>query len=993
MHYNASINSSSSQERPMHPSENKRFPTKEKHMNIAEQSPTDFAPSSAQPFSSMAGSSALKHGRISGLVLVAGLMVATPLVAAPSLSGTTKTSASNGSTAVQLTAVETSTVRTQLNVASQLFRSFPTNKTGLPLVSQLSPARPRRTFAVAPKASLIASDTNLRASNIKASTFSTSSNAQEKTSFARLSSKRDLAVEVGGAKFIRVSDASAVTQGSGLKVETRVGAQLVPSKTDDFAPRVIAPAAPGTKVELVEMAVAKQVPQINGMKKVIKTSDLSAPQLAQPIPEWMKSSVVKVEKLEGKVAAPAGQTRVAQNPSAPPVRTPGTPVTNSDRLSNQIEVAVSTFVVLLTTTDLQTVAVADPTIADVAVVNSRAVLLNGKTTGNTSLVIVDGQKIRQYSVRVTSAPGERPVDVAAAIGIPGVTVRQLKDALILEGEVATTEESRRAAEVAGLYAAKVVNQISIRTPDGGGTTDLAAQVRELIDNPAIIVKSSGETVILSGTVDSPAVSQDAEALARIVAKNVVNQLRLPRLTVEQVRSSLGALAENPVRYENTVPGQIRDFAPLVVRETGGQLILEGTVATQAELDSIGATANRTGLAVINRVSVRPAYTAEQTFMASVAAAIGRPNVIVRGTPKRVVLEGVVADTNEAVLAEQIARGFVQPGNGQVDNMLRTPKPLQVNVDVTIAEINSSNARNLGIQYGSASLIDEQILPPTYEVVRDSEGNPVIGPNGQAARIQTSDGGITRTVNPTFNAGAALLGNTFGGFGGFTALDPFRARINALISKGKGRILSNPRTSVLSGRTATFQVGGQVPIPSGSTSNAAGTSTTIVFKDYGILLDIVPTALENGVTTLRVRTEVSQPDFANGVTPPGGGSPIPGFSRRSTVTELTVPVAGTVALSGLISSEDTKTETRVPILSKIPILGSLFKSKDFRTNQSELVIFVSPRVLPNPLEEGQLAFAGTFAVGENTNVAAQMGNPGLNVFNGGNTTIVAAPASQ
>jgi pilus assembly protein CpaC len=478
-------------------------------------------------------------------------------------------------------------------------------------------------------------------------------------------------------------------------------------------------------------------------------------------------------------------------------------------------------------------------------------------------------------------------------------------------------------------------------------------LRDLIGLPGVSVRVSGETAILSGTVETPQQIQDADVIARSAAKNVINQLRLPALTSEQVRQSLGATSDAPVAGLFT-PGQLQASAPLSVREAGGQLILEGTVGTQSDVEIALAAAGRTGLPLINRLQVRAAATPDQALVSQVAAAIGRPGVIVRGTAKRLVLEGTVADTNDAVLAEQVARSFVVPGLGQVDNLLRTANPLQCNVDVSIIEINSTDARNLGVEYGSNALLTES---------------------------QTATG-TTRTIGTDFRPGVGLVGGRFAGQGAVQILDPLRARINALQSQGKARILSNPRTTVLSGRTATFQVGGQVPIPAGSTTNGAGTSTTIVFKDYGILLDIVPNALRNGNVTLRVRTEVSQPDFGTAITPPGGGSPIPGFSRRSTITEVTVPANGTVALSGLISNDQSVTTTSIPILSRIPILGSLFRSKNFRNNQSELVIFVKPRVLENPIGSNSEAFAGVVAVGENSNIAAQMGNPGLRTFDSG-----------
>ncbi len=794
---------------------------------------------------------------------------------------------------------------------------------------------------------------------------------------ARLSAKASAPVATPVTTKKRVASAprlakwTASTIGGGKMIRI---AEVAPAAPQIVRPRFRAISTPFAPLSPAKIKPA--VPDLGGMKKVIDASSLSLPPLSQPLPTWMQSAAVKIDRLGAKTPK-----RFAQNPSAAPVRNPAAPVTNSDRLANQIEVAVSTFVVLLTTTDLQTVAVADPGIADVAVVNSRSVLLNGKASGVTSLVIVDGQKIRQYTVRVTATPGSRPVDIAGAIGIPGVTVRPLKDALVLEGEVASAEEARRATEIAGIYSAKVLNQLSIRgqVSAAAGT---AAQLSELIGLPSVSVRVSGDTAILTGVVETPQQIQDADVIARTAAKNVINQLRLPPLSPEQVRQALGAVPDAPVAGL-FVPGQLQLSAPLSVREAGGQLVLEGTVANQSDVDIALAAAARTGLPLINRIQVRAAATPDQALASQVAAAIGRPGVIVRGTAKRLILEGTVNDTNEAVLAEQVARAFTIPVVGQVDNMLRTANPLQCNVDVSIMEINSTDARNLGVEFGSATLLSENFNAGTPAVT-----NPVTG-----VVTPGTPAGTTRTIDPAFRPGVGLVGRRFAGLGATQILDPFLARINALATLGKARILSNPRTTVLSGRTATFQVGGQVPIPSGSTTNAAGTSTTIVFKDYGILLDIVPNALRNGNMTLRVRTEVSQPDFGVAVTPPGGGGPIPGFSRRSTITEVTVPAGGVVALSGLISADQSVTTTSIPILSKIPIIGSLFKSRNFRNNQSELVIFVRPRVLDNPLTLNSDAYAGVVAVGENSNAAAQMGNPGLRTFDSGNSISSPTQANQ
>jgi pilus assembly protein CpaC len=114
-------------------------------------------------------------------------------------------------------------------------------------------------------------------------------------------------------------------------------------------------------------------------------------------------------------------------------------------------------------------------------------------------------------------------------------------------------------------------------------------------------------------------------------------------------------------------------------------------------------------------------------------------------------------------------------------------------------------------------------------------------------------------------------------------------------------------------------------------------------------------------------------------PPGGGGVIPGFSQRQAQTEVTIEPGGTLALGGLISNNITNTRREVPLLSRIPILGSLFSSKRFQKNETELVIFVTPRLLENKLKDGQLAPARPYSVGESESAKVTMGITGIPSF--------------
>ena len=743
----------------------------------------------------------------------------------------------------------------------------------------------------------------------------------------------------------------------------------------------------GKVIEVSAPTDATTQAAVGGMKKVIDVPGLTLPPLSAPLPTWMRSAAVRVDKLEKTglptLPAPPAKTgapnaRIAQNPAAPPIRNPGAPVTNSDRLPNQIEVAVSTFVVLLTTTDLQTVAVADPAIADVAVVNSRSVLLNGKGPGVTSLVIVDGQKIRQYSVRVTAAPGERPVDVAEAIGMPGVSVRTVKDALVLDGEVASEEEAKRAVEIAGIYAAKVVNQLTVRGDSMSSSASSAAQISDLIGLPGVMVRMAGETVILIGQVDTATQASDAETIASTMAPKVLNLLKTPPLSVDDVRRSLNAQAEGTVA-PLAGPGQIQLVSPLVLREAAGQLILEGNVQSESEAQRLIAEAGRAGMPVSSRLQILPPPNANQQLASAVAQAINLPGVRVSGSANRLILQGIVSNTNDAVVAEQIARSFAP----QVDNLLQTPNPILVDVDISIVEISNNDLKSLGFQFPSL-----QDASNTGFVVGQRSVNSELPGSLQPFVTQQAAAPTTPTIpdptnpTPTPTTPATTIIET----GGLSRLigtqSAFQAALRAEIRENNVRLLSNPRTTVLSGRTATFQVGGQVPVPVSVTQTSTGTVTGIQFKDFGVLVDVVPNASADGNVTLRLRTEVSQPDPTIGFAPIAGAGIIPGFTRRATVSEVTIARGGTIALGGLISRENRKLITKVPILSQIPILGALFKSKRFQDLQTELVIFVTPRVLPNPLAPGETAAAGVVAVGNTSNSGTVLGNPGIPQFNTG-----------
>jgi pilus assembly protein CpaC len=159
-------------------------------------------------------------------------------------------------------------------------------------------------------------------------------------------------------------------------------------------------------------------------------------------------------------------------------------------------------------------------------------------------------------------------------------------------------------------------------------------------------------------------------------------------------------------------------------------------------------------------------------------------------------------------------------------------------------------------------------------------------------------------------------------------------VNLLVNNGDARLLAEPTLTCINGGQADFLVGGEVPIP---VQNQDG-ALNVIFKQFGIILNVAPRANESGLIRTKVGVEVSSVDKAISVLG------IPGFATRKTNTEMNVQTGDTMIVAGLFNSEDAKTVVKMPGLGSLPILGELFKSRQFRRGETELVVLVTPRIL-------------------------------------------------
>lgn len=274
-------------------------------------------------------------------------------------------------------------------------------------------------------------------------------------------------------------------------------------------------------------------------------------------------------------------------------------------------------------------------------------------------------------------------------------------------------------------------------------------------------------------------------------------------------------------------------------------------------------------------------------------------VEVRSANDAVVVSGVVSTPEQLTRAASIAERYAP---GKLTNLLRVRGSQQVMLQVRVAEVSRSTARQLGIR--------PQIL-------------------GGDFTFQPLD-----MINP--NAFAAALG-TFE-FPEFTV----NALLEALEEKGVVKVLAEPNLIALSGDTANFLAGGEFPVPVAQDADTGRVVITIAFKQFGVGLAFTPTVIDGDLINLMVNPEVSQIDTNNSVVL--NGFNIPGLTTRRASTTVELRDGQSFAIAGLLQSDFTDQVRQVPGIGDLPVLGALFRSSEFQRRETELVIIVTPRLV-------------------------------------------------
>jgi pilus assembly protein CpaC len=329
----------------------------------------------------------------------------------------------------------------------------------------------------------------------------------------------------------------------------------------------------------------------------------------------------------------------------------------------------------------------------------------------------------------------------------------------------------------------------------------------------------------------------------------------------------------------------------------------------------------------------------------------------------VLLTGTVGAPEDSAEAERLVKAFV--GNDmEVVSRLRTATPLQVNLQVRIAEVNREVVKEVGVNLLSRDTTGGFLFGVGQGRNFGTIGNADLSgfPKLDASSLYgLPAGSISLPFNPAtgqFITGAGTVYNfnnlglgagktTFGLAGKFLGLD-LASAIDLAETDGLAVTLAQPNLTALSGETASFLAGGEIPIP---LLQGTGNSVTVEYKQYGVSLAFTPTVLADGRISMRVRPEVSQLTTAGAVQL--NGFTVPALSTRRAETTIELGSGQSFMIAGLMQNTNNNVTSKAPGVGDVPVLGALFRSNSFKRNETELVIMVTP-YLVKPVSANEIA---------------------------------------
>jgi pilus assembly protein CpaC len=414
--------------------------------------------------------------------------------------------------------------------------------------------------------------------------------------------------------------------------------------------------------------------------------------------------------------------------------------------------------------------------------------------------------------------------------------------------------------------------------------------------------SAALLAVLAAAPQQPA--QSPREIVLTVGKSlVVNSAA----TIERVAVGYGDLAEARVvgPKEILLDGKAAGETSLIIWQVGGNKLFFDVVVRP------NSTAQRTKLDVLRK------QLQDQLPGQNILATIENDNVFLTGRAK-----DLTSSDRAAIIASTAS------ASGKVVNLLYVDVPdmeTQIMLKVQFATVDRTVSTELGLNLIST------------------------GATNTIGRVTTGQFSPPSVTPPTAATPTTVtLGDALNFFLFRTDLN-LGATIRALQTKGLVEILAEPDVLAINGKPASFLAGGEFPYPI-LQGGAGGIGTvTVAFREYGIRLNFLPVITPRGTIRLDVSPEVSALDTTAGLTIQG--FTIPGITSRKVQTEIELKSGQSFAISGLLDRRLTETLQKVPLLSSVPVLGNLFKSKSYQKQNTELLVIVTPEIV-KPIPAGQ-----------------------------------------
>ncbi|MGO9545952.1 MAG: type II and III secretion system protein family protein [Rhodomicrobium sp.] len=327
---------------------------------------------------------------------------------------------------------------------------------------------------------------------------------------------------------------------------------------------------------------------------------------------------------------------------------------------------------------------------------------------------------------------------------------------------------------------------------------------------------------------------------------------------------------------------------------------------------------------------------ERAIASKIHASTTSPGITVSSSHGQLILSGHAKNALDAEQAIAIAKAMA-PDVPPI-NLIKVAPGQQVLLKVRFIEASRDAERDLGVNWFASNSKGTQGVNLGSGAPTQIGQSPSSTPGGLP--IFQNAGTLAGSTAAPFAVGLANLVNKG------TNID---VMISALETKGLARRLAEPDLVALSGDTASFIAGGEVPVPVVQPSSGATPTITVDYKPFGVQLTFAPTVLANGVINLRLTPSVSELDYTNAIQ--NQGFTIPALTKREARTTIELRDGQSFAIAGLLQTEGLRDVSQVPWLGAVPVLGTLFRSSGYQSHETDLIVIVTPHLV-EPAAPGQ-----------------------------------------